>query len=156
MILPERSTCNKNISTHWRKTYKSIWLRICFRAILDFYISKMHWKFRFIIDLWIYVRKRTIRCIDVKLCDLQFWNHEMAAILNAILNFFKCSMMPTGHHSASWITSYSLTDYLHLLIILIVKELLPVWTMFYPNSDEEQWHQCSTRGLVYKWRPGRE
>jgi len=29
------------------------------------------------------------------LCDLQFWNHEMAAILDAILNFSECSMMPS-------------------------------------------------------------
>jgi len=37
------------------------------------------------------------------------WNFEMVAILDAILNFSKCSMT-AGHHSDSSLTTYSLTE----------------------------------------------
>ena len=38
---------------------------------------------------------------------LKSWN---GAILDAILNFSKCSMMPVGHHSDSPKTTHSLTE----------------------------------------------
>ena len=78
--------------TYWRPFWSSFWISNCLKCINTLGLSL------------IYSFTCNLCCIHVPLCNLPFRNHERH------LECLKSSMMPTGNHSYSSITTHSITE----------------------------------------------